>query len=111
MKNCLFCKIANKEIAAEIIYENEHVVAFNDINPAANTHVLVVPKEHFTSVVDVKNAEVFAHLLEAVQHVAQITGVDVTGFRTLINSGKDSRQEIFHLHVHVLGGEPLGPIN
>jgi len=110
--DCLFCKIAAGEIPSSKVYEDEHVVAFRDINPVAPVHVLVIPRQHLTSIADIgpEHADLMARLLAAVQRVAVETGVAETGYRVVTNHGRDAGQQVLHLHFHVLGGRPLGPV-
>jgi HIT domain. len=110
--DCLFCKIAAGEIPSSKVYEDEDVLAFRDINPVAPVHVLVIPKQHLGSVADLRpeHTELLAKLFAAVQRVAAETGVAETGYRVVTNHGKDSGQQVLHLHLHVLGGRTLGPV-
>jgi len=106
---CIFCKIANKEIPTRVVLEDDDWIAFHDTNPQAPTHVLVIPKKH---VVGLKEASpedeaLLGKLLLGAQRVAEATGILQTGFRTIINSGANAGQTVFHLHVHVLGGRPM----
>lgn len=109
-KDCIFCRIIAGEIPSEKIYEDKHCLAFKDIKPIAPTHVLVVPKAHHGSLQEIPSEQLpmMAHLFDAVQKVAQVTGVLETGYRTIINTGRNAGQIVFHLHVHVIGGKPLG---
>lgn len=104
MENCLFCKITAKEIPSEILYEDEHIVAFPDIRPKADIHVLVVPKMHIINLMDINddNQNILMHLMRQLPSIAKQLGL--TGFRTVFNSGKESGQEVFHIHAHLLGG-------
>ena len=108
--SCLFCKIIAGEIPAKLIYEDEFCVAFNDINPQAPTHFLVIPREHFASLneMDEKHEAAMGHILRVCAKAAQATGIAESGFRTVINTGADAGQSVFHLHVHVLGGRIFG---
>jgi histidine triad (HIT) family protein len=108
--SCLFCRIVRKEIPARLVFEDEHVVCFHDVNPQAPHHALVIPKIHLTSLLDLDatHAELFPALLLAAQRAARELGIVESGFRTVINTGTDGGQSVFHLHVHVLGGRPLG---
>ena len=112
MDNCLFCKIAKGTIAAEKVYESEKIVAFKDVHPKAPVHVLVIPREHIDSLatVDEKNSIVFNELFLAVKKIAQQQGILESGFRTIINCNKNGGQEVFHLHIHILGGKKIGPM-
>lgn len=105
MDNCIFCKIANKEIPSTLIYEDDYTVAFNDLNPQAPTHVLVIPKKHYASLNELDDENVMSGLLNAVKQVTKKLGI--TDYRTVINTGKGAGQEVFHIHLHVLSGRPL----
>jgi len=108
-EECIFCRIAKGEIPAEKIYESDNVVAFNDINPIAPTHVLIVPKEHITSLNQMKDdkSSLAGEMIMIAREVAKKTGVAEGGYRTIINTNRSAGQEIFHLHMHVIGGRPL----
>ena len=110
MSGCLFCKVVAKEIPAKVMFETDQVVAFHDINPQAPTHVLVIPKEHVASIEELNEGHQDLHhaLWLAVQRVARERGIVQSGFRTVVNTGPHAGQTVFHLHVHVLGGRPLG---
>jgi len=103
MSDCIFCKIANHEIESTIFFENDEVVAFDDLNPKAPVHALIVPKAHYADVGDDVPDDVRAALMAAIPEVARIKGLD-NGYRTVINTGPDGGQEVGHLHIHVLGG-------
>ena len=114
-KNNIFAKILRKEIPCNKVYENEHALAFYDINPQARVHVLVIPKGQYVDVDDFsKNAskEEIASLMQAVAEVCKITKISLTeggnGFRLIANTGSDGSQEVPHFHYHVMGGEPMG---
>lgn len=111
MNGCIFCKIANHEIPSTVVYEDEKVIAFKDINPAAPVHVLVVPKVHIENLesIDENNVSVIADIHLAAKKVAQICGLSQNGYRIINNCGKDAGQTVFHIHYHVLGGKDLGP--
>lgn len=111
MQDCLFCKIASKEISSKIVYENDFVIAFNDINPVAPVHVLVIPKIHIQDLneVDSQNEKYIAECIKAIKEVAKITGVNKDGYRVISNTGENGGQVIHHLHFHVIGGKNLGP--
>ena len=107
MADCLFCSIAAGEIPADVVVETDEVVAFNDINPAAPTHVLVIPKRHVASSAELEPDD--AGLLGALFDVAAQVGRTIDGgWRLVTNVGPDAGQSVFHLHFHVLGGRPLG---
>jgi len=110
MGECLFCNIVARKIPATIVYETDKTLAFRDINPRAPVHVLVIPKEHLPSLMDVesRHAAVLADIHLAAQTVARQDKIDDKGFRLVVNVGKDSGQAVDHLHYHVLGGRKLG---
>ncbi len=103
-EDCIFCKIVAGEIPSTKVYEDDLVYAFDDINPLMPVHSLVIPKEHHESLAEELDGAEAAALLAAVRKVAQLKGIDETGFRVISNAGPDSRQEVAHLHLHVLGG-------
>ena len=109
MSGCLFCKIVAREIPAQIVHENEHVLAFRDINPGAPTHVLVVPKRHITGAHEATadDAPLLGELMLAGRDVAEKLGLHETGYRLVVNNGADAGQSVLHLHLHVLGGRPM----
>jgi len=104
---CLFCRIIRREVPASIVWEDEHALAFHDIDPKAPTHVLVVPKHHFASLNETTEAKVLGHLLLAAREIAEGEGIAQSGYRTVINTGSDGGQTVPHVHVHLLGGRPL----
>lgn len=108
--DCIFCKIATGEIPAETILETDHCVVFKDINPSAPIHCLVIPKEHIPTVNDVTEAsdEVLADLFRAAAAAAGLQGVAADGWRLVTNVNRDGGQEVFHLHMHLLGGRRMG---
>ncbi len=103
MSDCLFCKIIKGEIPSAKVYEDEQVLAFNDISPASKTHVLLIPKIHYDSVRDV-DKNTLGELLYRAKELAKDLGISESGFRTVINTGKDGGQTVGHLHLHLLGG-------
>lgn len=113
MSECIFCRIAAAEVAAEVVYASETSVAFRDMSPQAPVHLLVVPREHHLSVAEMAAVDALgvADLFTAVAVVTRETGIDETGYRVVTNVGADSGQEVPHLHLHVLGGGRLGPLN
>ena len=106
--DCLFCRIVRKEIPATIVLENEHVVAFRDIDPKAPTHVVVVPKVHVATLDDVTDARMLGELQLAAAVIARTEGIVDGGYRTVMNCGADAGQTVFHVHLHLLGGRKLG---
>lgn len=109
MEDCIFCKIVRGEIPSTVVYENDKVLAFEDIHPMAPVHVVVIPKKHVATLMDVKGEamDMPNEIIAAVQEVAKIKGVDEKGFRMVINCNEEGGQLVFHLHTHVLGGKRL----
>ncbi len=110
MADCLFCKIIGREIPATIVYEDDRVLAFNDINPQAPTHVLVVPKQHIPSLNELspEHDAIVGELVRRAAKIAQERGISAGGFRTVFNTNRDAGQTVFHIHLHLLGGRHLG---
>lgn len=106
---CLFCKIVAREISASVVLEDDHVLAFRDIHPAAPTHVLVIPKKHITSVADATDEDgaLMGKVVLAARDVAAKLGLIEGGYRLVVNHGPDAGQSVFHVHCHVLGGRAL----
>jgi histidine triad (HIT) family protein len=109
---CVFCKIVNKELPAKVVYEDDLIMAFHDINPQRKVHVLVIPKKHIPSVNDItpENKELMGHLWVKIPEIAKKLGIAEDGYRVIVNTGKNGGQEIYHIHFHILGGEPVGPM-
>ena len=107
--DCLFCRIVSGGIPATIVHQDDLIVAFRDIAPQAPTHILLVPREHLASVVDVTDAhaELLARLMTTAARLAADDGIDETGFRLVANHGRDAGQSVDHLHWHLLGGRPM----
>ena len=107
--DCLFCRIVRKELPARIVFENERLLAFEDIRPRAPVHVLIIPKDHFASLDDAPEGSeaLLGEILLRARALAREKGVGETGYRVVLNTGRDSGQEVFHIHFHVLGGRPL----
>ncbi|WP_027094056.1 histidine triad nucleotide-binding protein [Cohnella thermotolerans] len=107
--DCIFCNIVAGELPANKVYEDEHVVAFHDINPIAPVHVLTIPKKHIPSAmaIETEDWELLGHLFHGIQQVAKATGVDQSGFRVITNIGEHGQQTVHHLHYHVIGGRQL----
>jgi len=107
--DCLFCRIAEGEISADVIHEDDQVVAFRDINPQAPTHVLVIPREHVASVDDLEeeHAELVGRLFLAAREIARDEGLDDGGYRLVVNTGAGAGQSVFHIHLHLLGGRAM----
>lgn len=109
-EECIFCKIARGEIPSEKVFENEKVIAFNDINPKSPTHVLVVSKEHFTSLNEIPSdrMDIVTAIFNAARDIAKKAGVDENGYRIIVNTNRAAGQEVFHLHFHLMGGRQMG---
>ncbi len=108
MADCLFCNIIEGSIPSTKVYEDDVCYAFDDIAPEAPVHTLIVPKKHYTSLGDAVPAELLGELLARVPKIAEIKGISESGYRTVVNTGADAGQTVFHLHIHVLGGKKLG---
>lgn len=109
MTDCLFCKIVNHEIPARVVYEDDEMFAFEDINPQAPVHILIIPKEHYASLNDVpeEKKNLLGRLLLQAKQIARSKGLGEKGYRIVLNTGRDSGQEVFHIHFHVLGGRRM----
>ncbi|RKQ63916.1 histidine triad (HIT) family protein [Thermovibrio guaymasensis] len=109
---CVFCKIVKGELPAKVVYEDDLVMAFHDINPQAPVHILVIPKEHIPTVNDLeeRHKELIGHIFLVIKRIAKELGIDESGYRVLVNCNRDGGQEIYHIHFHLLGGKPLGPM-
>ena len=106
---CLFCKIVNKQIPSKVLFEEDALIAFHDVNPQAPTHILVIPKQHIQSLNEATPADeaLLGKLLLATRRAAEVAGLRDDGYRVVINSGKDAGQSVFHVHLHVLGGRRM----
>jgi histidine triad (HIT) family protein len=109
MDGCIFCRIAAKEIPASVVYEDDEMLAFDDINPKAPVHVLLIPKEHFASLNELPEGReaLLGRILAKARDVAEAKGVGKSGYRVVLNTARDSGQDVFHIHVHVLGGRKM----
>lgn len=109
MSTCLFCRIVNREIPASIVYDDDDVVAFNDIDPKAPTHVLVIPKKHIASLSALSEDDdaVIGKLARVAAGIAADRGIAESGFRTVFNTNRDAGQTVFHVHLHLLGGRSM----
>jgi histidine triad (HIT) family protein len=105
---CIFCDIASGAVEVPCIYEDDLAVAFDDINPQAPVHVLIVPKEHVVNLNDDPDEALLGHLLGLAHKLARLKGIESGGYRVIQNNGLDAGQTVSHLHIHVLGGRPLG---
>jgi histidine triad (HIT) family protein len=106
---CLFCKIVNREVPASIVYEDDAVLAFNDINPQAPVHILVVPKRHISTLNDLQPDDdaIVGEIVRRAAAIAREKAVSTGGFRTVFNTNRDAGQTVFHIHLHLLGGRSL----
>ncbi len=110
MGECIFCKIVSKEVSSKIVKENEEFIAFEDINPQAPVHILVVPKKHIPSLAHITPEEVplLGRLLDFLREIAKEKGLQEKGYRVVNNIGRYGGQSVYHLHFHLLGGRPMG---
>ena len=104
---CIFCKIVNNEVPSNRVYEDDLVVAFDDIQPLAPVHTIVIPRKHYAGINDLNDKEIWFSMLRVAQEVARIKGIDRSGYRLVINSGEHGTQIVKHLHLHVMGGRQL----
>lgn len=107
MSNCIFCKIVQGEIPSAKIYEDEKIFVFKDINPEAPTHILLIPKKHIVSLMDLDDFEIISHIHKVAQKMAKELGISESGFRLVNNCKEDGGQTVDHLHYHMLGGRKL----
>lgn len=110
MEDCLFCKIIKGEIPSSKVYEDDEILAFNDINPAAPIHILVIPKKHITSLAYMKKEDeaIVGRIYGVINKIAEEQGFKENGYRVIVNCGKDAGQEVMHLHFHILAGAKFG---
>ena len=110
MEDCIFCKIIKREIPSEIVYEDEEIIAFKDIQPAAPIHILIIPKKHIASLVQLEKEDeaLVGKIYTVINKVADLVGVKEKGYRVIVNCRKDGGQEVQHLHFHLLAGKQLG---
>lgn len=110
MNDCIFCKIVRKEIPASLVFEDDELIAFDDIRPQAPVHTLIIPKEHIATLRETSEdqAKLLGKILLRAREIARQKGIEQSGFRVVLNTGPDSGQEVFHLHFHLLGGRRLG---
>ncbi len=109
MSDCLFCKIFKKEISSRIVYEDNEIMAFEDINPQAPVHLLIIPAKHIESINDIKeeDKELIGKMFLIAKKIAKEKGLSESGYRTIFNTGKDAGQAVFHIHLHLLGGRKM----
>ena len=110
MEDCIFCKIIRGEIPSTKVYEDDEILAFNDVNPAAPIHILVIPKKHIDSLADMKpeDEKLVGKIYGVINKIAEREGFKDEGFRVIVNCGKNGGQEVMHLHFHILAGKKLG---
>ncbi len=108
--SCIFCKIANKEISSNIVYEDDKVIAFHDINPQAPFHILIVPKKHISTLLELKeeDKDLIGHIYLVINKIAKDLGFEDRGYRIVVNCKEEAGQTVFHLHFHVLAGRAMG---
>jgi histidine triad (HIT) family protein len=106
-ESCLFCRIVRREIPAKVIHEDEHTLAFRDIDPRAPTHVLVIPKAHVASLNEIDDPAFVGRLMLVARQIAETEGIAESGYRTVVNTGPNGGQSVSHIHVHLLGGRRL----
>ncbi|MBE5819933.1 MAG: histidine triad nucleotide-binding protein [Clostridiales bacterium] len=110
MDNCIFCKIINKEIPSTIVFEDDEILAFRDINPVAPVHVLVIPKKHISKLTELEENDevIIGKIYKKINEIAKTEKIFEKGFRVIVNCGEDGGQEVGHLHFHLIGGKKLG---
>lgn len=110
MEECLFCKIVRREIPAQVVYEDDELLAFKDVNPGAPVHVLLIPKRHIPGVTSLTEAdkELIGRIILTAKDLAREMSIAEAGFRTVVNCGENAGQSVPHLHFHLLGGRPMG---
>jgi histidine triad (HIT) family protein len=110
MSDCLFCGIIDGRVKAKVVYRDDAVVAFNDIRPRAPVHILIIPRKHIASVLDIEpnDGELIGQIFQVAARLAREHGVAESGFRVVVNAGPDAGQSVFHLHYHLLGGRQMG---
>jgi len=108
-KDCIFCKIASGEIDTEFVYESDDIVAFRDLNPQAPAHILLIPKKHIPKISDVKKEDeaLIGKMIAVANSIAEKEKISEAGYRLVFNCGKDAGQEVFHIHLHLLGGRKM----
>ena len=109
MEDCLFCKIIKGDIPSSLVYQDDMVYAFRDINPRAPVHVLIIPKKHISTLNDMQDEDetLMGHIMLTAKKIAEMEGIAESGYRTIFNCGKNGRQMVMHIHCHVLGGKLL----
>lgn len=107
--NCIFCKIVHREIPSKIVYEDDRVLAFHDISPQAPVHILVIPKKHYSTLLDIDedNMELIGHIFKVIKKIAKQIGINERGFRIVMNCNHEAGQTIYHIHFHILAGRQM----
>lgn len=110
MEDCLFCKIIDKKIPSTVVYEDDEILAFKDINPVAPVHILVIPKKHVASLAEIQkeDEQLIGKIYTVINEIAKKEGIFEKGYRVIVNCGEDGGQEVKHLHFHLIGGKKLG---
>jgi histidine triad (HIT) family protein len=106
-RSCIFCRIARGEIPAQMVMNNKDVAAFKDLNPQAPVHILIIPKKHLASLDDANDSDLLGRMMSLAAAIARQEGIAKSGYRTVINTGKDGGQSVDHLHIHLLGGRAM----
>lgn len=106
-ENCLFCKMVAGDIKPDIVFDNDRILAFNDIAPQAPIHILIIPKKHFSTLNDIDDAALLGELMQTTAQLAKKIGVADTGYRTVINCNEQGGQAVYHLHIHLLAGRQM----
>ena len=111
MEECIFCKIINGQVPSEKVYEDDEILAFKDIQPAAPIHVLIIPKKHIATLMDIEeeDSSLMGKIIQTAKKIAKQLGIEEKGFRLIANCGPDSGQEVMHIHFHLLAGRTMGP--
>ena len=109
MDNCLFCNIASGKIDSEMVYKDENLIAIKDVNPQAPTHLLIIPKKHFATLMDIEDSdkELMGSVCTLAKSLARENDLEASGFRLVLNCGSGAGQSVFHIHFHLLGGRPM----
>jgi histidine triad (HIT) family protein len=109
MEDCIFCQIINKKLPAKIVFEDDKILAFKDINPQAPTHILLIPKEHYASLNELpeESRDIIGHIFIKARDLAEKKGIKARGYRIVLNTEKESGQDVFHIHFHLLGGRQM----
>jgi histidine triad (HIT) family protein len=105
--DCVFCKIVSKELPSTVVFETDGVVVIEDINPQASTHLLLIPRAHYPTLLECNDRDLLSELFTVAKEVAKKAGVDESGFRCVVNTNEEGGQTVFHLHMHLLAGRPL----